>query len=256
MALSKYVIAAMAFALGCQPAQLAAQNEGFPYVSDLTNPGRPLVVEKDQIISFEELPSAFTHAVTLMGRDGIAYVSRNGRFVMRGVIFDSWTGQTIQTMQELRGAKKTVDLSELGLRDEDVDPMYYGSGLKKVTLFVDPLCPFCAQLFDQLVADPRYERDYTFVIYTVPFLGEESTKAVTVLSCAPNREEAKRALLTHDRRWMKTQPAPDHCDPQPILQRTILSQMLGVTGVPYLIGAEGGIARGLPADLRGFLATN
>lgn len=246
----------LALALAGFVGEASAQSSGFPYASDLTNPDKSVTVQKDQIEQFEELTSPFTHAIQLKGRDGIAYITPNGRFIMRGVIFDTWTNSEIQTMDQLRASKRNVSLSELGLKDEDVDPIYYGTGLKEVTVFLDPLCPFCKQFLDQIANDPRYARDYTFTIYTVPFLGEESTKAVTVISCAPDREEATRALLTHDVRWMKTQPAPEECDPQPIMQRTILSQMVGVTGVPYIIGTEGGISRGMPTDLWGFLQNN
>lgn len=251
----KLMVAAFLMAMSA-PGGVSAQEGQFPYVSDLTNPDAAMQPQKDQITSYTELSSPFTHAITLQGRDGIAFVSQNGRFVLRGVIFDTWSGNTIQTMQELEDSKRTINLADLGIKQEDVDPMFFGSGPKKVTLFVDPLCPFCGQLFDQIVGDPTYARDYTFTIYTVPFLGDDSSKAVTVLSCAEDREAALKALLTKDRRWMASQPAPATCDVQPILQRTIMSQMIGVTGVPYIIGAEGGVARGMPQDLKTFLATN
>lgn len=240
-------------------AQDAGQKGGAgtsPYVSDLTNPDVPMQVQKDQITDYEPLVSPFTHAIELQGRNGLAYVSQNGRFVLRGVIFDTWTGKTVQTMEELRASKKSMNLAELGLKDADVDPMFFGTGPKKVTMFVDPLCPYCGQVFDQILGDPSYAKTYTFTIYTVPFLGDDSARAVNAISCATDREQAVMALLTKDRRWMMGHPAPDGCNKQPIVQRTILSQMIGVTGVPYIIGPEGGIARGLPADLATFLATN
>jgi thiol:disulfide interchange protein DsbC len=235
----------------------AAQEQGeFPYISDMTNPDADMSIDKGQIRETQELVSPFTHAVSFYGRDGVAYMSQNGRFVMRGVIFDTWSGETIQTMDDLRESMKSVELSKLGLKDEDVDPFYYGTGPKNVTLFVDPFCPFCGQLFDALMADPSLANDYTFAIMTVPFLGDNSTKAVNALSCSPDREAALDALLTKNHRWMMSQQLPEDCDVQPVLQRTILTQMLGVTGVPYIIGAEGGISRGMPPNLRTFLATN
>lgn len=252
----KKISIVLALALAGLVDEASAQPKEFPYVSDLTNPDKSVTIQKDQIEQFEELSSPFTHAVQLKGREGIAYITPNGRFIMRGVIFDTWTNSEIQTMDQLRASRRSVSLSELGLKDEDVDPIYYGTGLKEVTVFLDPLCPWCKQFLQQIVSDTRFARDFTFTIYTVPFLGDESTKAVTAISCAPNREEALRALLTHDVRWMKSQPAPEDCDPQPIIQRTILSQMIGVTGVPYIIGAEGGISKGMPSDLWNFLQTN
>jgi len=260
MAKAQKLLTTAAFTAFClavsNPAAAQDTPKSFPFASDLTNPGAVVEVEKDQISEHEELSSPFTHAVTLNGRDGVAYVSQNGRFILRGVIFDTWSGETIQTMDELRASKRSLNISELGLKTEDVDPLYYGTGLKEVTVFVDPLCPFCGQLFDQILGDPTMARDYKFKIMTVPFLGDDSTRAVTAISCAADREAALRALMTKDRDWFFSQPAPDNCNPEPIMQRTILSQMLGVSGVPYIIGAEGGISRGMPTDLRTFLANN
>ncbi|MBU2959152.1 DsbC family protein [Paracoccus sp. 1_MG-2023] len=235
---------------------VAQDGAGFPYISDLTNPDADTRVSKDQIRETQELVSPFTHAVTFHGRDGVAYMSQNGRFVMRGVIFDTWIGETIQTMDDLQASMKNVNLADLGLKDEDVDPFYYGHGPRKVTMFVDPFCPYCGQLFDELVSDPSYQEDYTFTIMTVPFLGDNSTRAVNALSCSQDRDAAIEALLHKNSRWMMAAQIPENCDIQPVLQRTILSQMLGVTGVPYIIGAEGGVSRGMPPSLRTFLATN
>lgn len=208
-----------------------------------------------QITATEQLPNPFTHAVELEGRDGIAFISQNGRFVLRGMVFDMWTGQTLASLDDIRKSKTSVNLNELGLKDEDVDPFRLGTGEKKVTLFVDPLCPFCAQLFDQIAADPTLEDEFTFIIYTVPFLGDNSAKAVTALSCSKDRQRALEALLAKDRRWMATVDTAD-CNLEPIMKRTIMSQMLGVTGVPFLVGPQGGINRGLPKDLRAFLSNS
>ncbi|RWR30551.1 hypothetical protein D2T29_12835 [Sinirhodobacter populi] len=241
----------------------SAQDLPGGYVSDLTNPdavvnGIDQGTVKDQIKDSEELQSPFTHAVQLEGRTGIAYVSRNGRYFLRGVIFDTWTGKTIQTMDDLRDAQSNMNLGKLGVDDKDVTPVYFGQGPKKVTVFLDPLCPFCAQFLDQILSDPSYVEDYTFTLLPVAYLGEESSKAVVALECAKDKEAAKKALVTHDTRWMMGQPKPleGECDPQPIMQRMIMAQTLGVSGVPFIIAPEGGIARGLPADVRTFLATN
>jgi len=256
MAKAKRLMASAALTALFLSVSASAQEATVPFISDFTNPGVPMEVEKDQISEFEPLVNPFTHAVTLHGREGIAFISENGRFILRGVMFDTWNGETIQTIDALRASKRTLNIGDLGFEDKDLDPMYFGTGPKTVTVFVDPLCPFCAQLFDQVIGDPTLARDYTFKIFTVPFLGEASVQAVTRLSCAQNRQEATQALLTKDRRWLQTVSEPENCDPQPIMQRTIMSQMLGVTGVPYLIGVEGGVSRGMPVDLKTFLATN
>lgn len=262
MAKAKTLMASAIITAFFAPAIVAAQEvvevEEFPFVSDMTNPDAEVDLNKeqvkDQIIDYEEMPAPFTTAVQFNGREGIAYMTANGRFVLRGVIFDLWSNKTIQTMEELREAKTNVNIEDLGFAKEDVDPFIYGTGPAKVTAFVDPLCPHCGNLFDQLRSDPSYAKDYTFTFYTVPFLGDNSVRAVSILSCHEDREEAIAKMLSKDMRWYAKTQVPEGCDPQPIMNRTLLSQTLGVTGVPYIIGPNGGIARGMPADLRGFLA--
>lgn len=208
-----------------------------------------------QITATEQLSNPFTHAVELEGRDGIAFISQNGRFVLRGLIFDMWTGQTLRTLDDIRKSKTSVNLNELGLKDEDVDPFRLGTGAQTVTIFVDPLCPFCHQLFDQIKSDPSLKDTYTFVIYTVPFLGDASARAVNAISCATDRNRALEALMNKDERWMQTVDTTD-CNLEPIMKRTIMSQMLGVTGVPFIVGPNGGIQRGNPPSLRVFLSNS
>ena len=193
------------------------------------NPGLPSPAPESnqrtingQITASEQLPNPFTHAVELAGRDGIAFISQNGRFVIRGMVFDMWTGKTLSSLSDIRDSKTSVNLNELGISDEDVDPFVVGTGPAKVTLFVDPLCPYCAQVFDEIAADPSLEDEYTFVIFTVPFLGDDSSRAVTALSCAKDRARAVEALLAHDRRWMQTVDTTG-CDLEPIMKRTIMS---------------------------------
>lgn len=248
MKTTAFALATTAFVL--QGSFSLAQEQGETALSPMTR-------NKDQITRAVPLPDPITHGVMFEGRDGVAYISTNGRFIIRGTIFDMWSGETISTLEEIEGAKQTINLEKLGLKDEDVDPFYYGTGEKKVTMFLDPLCPYCKRLIDQMNADPALASEYTFVIYTVPFLGDQSVKAVSALSCAADREEAIRALFTKDQRWLKEHERDaEGCDVQPIMNRTLLSQMVGVTGVPYIIGAAGGISRGAPDDLREFLAFN
>lgn len=200
------------------------------------------------------LPNPVTTVIEVEGQEGIALVSSNGRFVVRGVIMDMWTQQTLTTLDAVREAANKVNLANIPVEDEDVDPIYVGEGPEMVSVFVDPLCPFCVQLFDDINADPTILDDYTFRIFVVPFLGEQSNRAVTSVSCATDRAEAIEAMFSHDTRWMATSTSGlEECDPQPMLQRTIFAQMIGVTGVPFLIAPDGSTQAGKPADLRKFL---
>lgn len=200
------------------------------------------------------LANPITTIIETRGSDTLMAISQNGRFMIRGPVLDLWTGETLTTIDGVNRARNTVNLANLDISDEDIDPLYIGTGPKEASLFVDPLCPFCGQLFDRLTAEPAYFEEYTFKVFVVPFLGEQSNRAVTAISCATDRADAIRALLESDERWMvRTANEIEECDPQPIMQRAIMAQMIGVTGVPFLIAPDGAIHRGVPEDLASFL---
>lgn len=208
-----------------------------------------------EILDSMELPNPIVTAMAVADRDALIFPTQNGRFLVAGLVFDLSTGKTIRTIEELREASASFDPSALDIDPKDVDPMYYGTGPERVMLFVDPYCPWCAALFDQLKDDPSLAEAYTFEIYAVPYLGDRSARAVTAVSCAP-REEGLARLLAKDHQWMETwnPPSDGSCDPVPIMQRTIFAQMLGVSGVPFIVGPSGRTSKGMPQDgLRAFL---
>jgi thiol:disulfide interchange protein DsbC len=220
------------------------------------SPGDTLGETVDQIT----MPNPFMQVVQIANLEGVAAISQNGRFAMRGLIYDMWTGKIISSVGELRDALASANLNNLGIPDADIQPMFYGSGPANVTLIVDPMCPFCARLFEQITANPSYAEQYHFKILAVPFLGQPSVEATTVITCHPDRDRALKALMTKDERWFTTARADfTDCPPQAtqaMMQRLILSQMLGAQGVPFIVAPNGGISSGLPEDLAAFLRDN
>lgn len=222
-----------------------------------TEPGISLGNVPGEIVDQVMLPNPFQTVVQIADHEGIAAVSQNGRFALRGLIYDTWTGKIISSVAEMRDALATSNLNKLGIPDADIEPLFYGTGPAEVTLIVDPMCPFCARLFEQIASNPTYADQYRFKILSVPFLGQASIEANTVISCHPDRDRALLALMTKDERWFKTAQADlTDCDPEPTLKRTLLSQMLGAQGVPFIIAPNGGISSGLPEDLAAFLRDN
>ena len=211
-----------------------------------------------EVIDRMEMPNAFGAVLQLEGHEGIAAVSENGRYIMRGVVFDMWEGKTLDTVEALRDSLSTINLSRFGLKEEDVRPFHYGTGPEEVVVFVDPYCPYCHQLLQEIQKDPAYSERYTWTIYTVAYLGDNSTRAVTALSCAADEEASLKALMAHDQAYYQRafQARGNECDPKPILQRMILAQMVGAAGTPYIIGPRGGVSNGMPPSLATFLQNN
>lgn len=219
--------------------------------------GQSLADMQGRIQSQIALKDPFVQALKVDGQEGMVFASRSGRYVVRGVMLDVWTGDVLNSVGDIERSMSTLNLANLNLDPKDVDPLFYGSGPEQTTLFVDPKCPYCKKLFEELISDPYYAETFTFTIYVVPFLGDESARATTVISCHENRDDALDALLTADYRWMRrSENDIEDCDKQPILQRMIMAQMLGVTGVPFLIAPNGKTVAGLPSDIPTFFDDN
>lgn len=197
-----------------------------------------------QIEATQLLPGGPFSAVKLRSTGEIYFLSANGRFVIKGAIYDLWGGKSLGSYDEIALAAQTVNLAGLKQVFEDLQPFVYGEGPIEIIAFVDPKCPYCAKLFNEL---SRFKANYTFKLVTVPFLGDASTAAVKHGFCAEDRAAALRQLLSHGP--AESLPQRQDCDLTVLQRRMITTQVLGIQGVPYLIHADGRYSAGLPPDL-------
>ena len=206
------------------------------------------------VLDAESLTSPLIVAVTTDRDNGetLTFMSLNGRYLVRGVVFDVWSGRLVNTMDELRAVNGRINFDMIGIKPSDLDPFILGAGPNVVRVFVDPMCPVCKRFFREVQADPRMLRDYTFELYLVPFLGESSIQAVRGLQCTDDREGALEILVSgNDRAALSlgAQFTPENCNPEIMLRRLIVSQQVGVTGVPYFIRHDHVPYAGLPPSL-------
>lgn len=202
----------------------------------------------------DELQSPITFAITTDRDNGksLTFLSVNGRYAIRGVVWDNWTNTIVTDMETFREVNGKINFEMIGLKSADLDPFVLGTGAKLVRVFVDPMCPYCKAFFRELASNPSLLREYTYELYLVPYLGEPSVQAVRGLSCSEDRETALRILLDgNDRAAMNlgAQFTPETCNPEIMLRRLIASQQLGVSGVPFFIRHDNVPFAGLPPNL-------
>jgi hypothetical protein len=99
------------------------------------------------------LPVTGMKAVESNGR--IVFMSDSGRFVIDGTLYDAWSKKPLTSLEEIREAGNTLDLSRLGLKMDDLNPLTLGEGKKKVVVFVDPRCPHCHELLKQALSNRK-----------------------------------------------------------------------------------------------------
>ncbi len=190
-------------------------------------------------VKFEALP---LQGVFAFEKDGVvSFVSENARFQFTGDVIDKWSGKVLANLSDVSRAFNYADHSKINFQFDMLEPYVIGKGDKHVTIFVDPLCPHCSRVFEEL---PRDSDIYTFKIIPIAVLGEGSIRAVKALECASDKNSALQALLLKDFDSLKV--VEKGCKPDVVATRLITSRVLGVNGVPYVIRHDGLIARGYP----------
>ena len=180
----------------------------------------------------------------------VLFVSANGRYVFTGPAWDLWHGAKLETLDEAARLAERIDLKRLGLDPAALGALDLGTGERDVVVFVDPRCPHCRRLMDQL---PTLAERYRFRLVPLPVLGPESEAAVVRLACLAEQDPsaARDALLAET---VDQLPAPTGtCGQAPVQRALVTAQLLGLAGVPYLIAPDGRLEQGVPEDLEAWL---
>ena len=190
-------------------------------------------------------------AITLTGSSDVYFVSGNGRYVLRGTLRDLWqSGKELTTLDEIRAAVQTVDVAALVRAVDIFAPFRIGSGPKLEIVFVDPFCPYCKLLLNDIAARGG-DKEHQYVILPIALLGPKSARVVRNLQCAADRDAAARALLAHS--YDPPLPERPDCDLGAAQKRAIFARLLQIRGVPFLIRDDGVRQDGLPGNLMEWL---
>lgn len=205
-------------------------------------------------------------AVALPAGDGVKalqiggrlfFVSGNGRLIVEGAAYDTWTGREVTTMDEARRMANYIDFDELKVSLDQLDPLSFGNGgtEKRVVLATDPNCPQCRKLFDTIQQRPQIAQQFQFDVLLLP-KSQQDGQAVRRYFCHDDEAEALKALFAGDAARL---PAPDQsCQEKELSLRKRIATMylLGLKKVPTVIAPNGRVHAGVPDDLEGFLQEN
>lgn len=192
-----------------------------------------------------ELPIKNLRAVQNDGQ--IFFVSDNGRFVLTGQLYDIWYKTPLDSLAQMEEVAARIDFTRMGMNVDTLNTVSMGSGEKQVVVFVDPLCTPCHALMHDA---RKLTSQYTFKFIAVPALGEESNRLAKTMACAKDPQEALDALLNNT---LKTLPTRTPCDVGHYDKTLLTAQLLGIEGVPFIVGPEGRVGRGRPANLAAWL---
>lgn len=180
-------------------------------------------------------------------------MTSNGRFVVKGYLYDTWAKKPLNNMADLAKYASIIPLNDLHLNVADLQPAVWGSGPEKVMIFTDPNCQYCHEVLSQLAdLDPN---KYTVSVISIGALGPASVKRNRELYCASDRYRADRAIISGDTTTAFEQVK--NCDNSAMVRRNITAQVLGVSMVPFIIRNDGHFSVGKPPQgLKAYLQGN
>lgn len=170
--------------------------------------------------------------------DQIVYTDAKTNFVLIGQLFDTAAKQNV-TEARLRDLNRVPwDSLPLQLAMKKVK----GTGERKLAVFSDADCPFCAKLEQELKTIDNVTI-YTF-LYPIDQLHPDAARKSKMIWCAPDRQRAWDEFFVSGK-------LPDNkgdCG-DPVAATAALGQKMNVTATPTLVFADGSLIPGaLPAQ--------
>lgn len=205
---------------------------------------------KDNVVM---LPVSGMLAVEKNGK--FAVISDNGRFIIQGKVYDTWSQKELQTLEEARFAANYIPIDKAKMGFEDLAPMSIGTGTKAITMFADPACKYCKEIMEE--ARTSLPDGYRLDVLMLPLLSERSAERTKELHCAQDEAAAWKAAVKGDLDSPLAQKPVGACQVDVIAKRRLTAQFIGARNVPFLIRDDGLTREGKPAEgLRAWIETN
>ncbi len=168
----------------------------------------------------------------------IVYTDAKVTYVLVGSIYDAATKKNLTEAKQREYSRVAFDGLPLELAFKRVK----GNGQRKIAIFSDPDCPFCARLEKELKGIDNVTI-YTF-LYPIDQLHPDAARKSKMIWCAPDQVKAWDAFF-------ESGALPKNngdCD-NPVAATGTLGQKLRVTATPTLVFADGSVIPGaLPAQ--------
>lgn len=205
---------------------------------------------KDNVVM---LPVSGMLAVEKNGK--FAVISDNGRFIIQGKLYDTWSQKELETLDEARYAANYIPIDKAKMGFEDLAPMTIGTGSKAITMFADPACKFCKEIMED--ARTSLPEGYRLDVLMLPLLTERSAARTQELHCAQDEVAAWKAAVKGDLNSPLAQKPAGACAIDVIAKRRLTAQFIGARNVPFLIRDDGLTREGKPVEgLRAWIETN
>ena len=215
-----------------------------PVAAQITEKSAPLTSEATRLkkVLEQKFPGAEIRSVVktsyfnlyeVMLDDQIVYTDATAKYLLLGAVYD--TESKANLTEERRRKQNRIDVAALPL-DLAIKKVK-GNGERKLVVFSDPDCPFCAQL-EKTLKSVDNTTVYTF-LFPIDALHRDAARKARMIWCAPDRQKAWDAHYDSG-------TLPDNtgeCE-NPVAKTQALGASLKINATPTLIFADGSIVPG------------
>lgn len=186
------------------------------------------------IEAIAESPMQGLYQVQLAG-GRMLYASANGEFVMQGYLFQVKDGKALNLTEQSESVAVAKTINAIPLSEMVV---FAGDKPKThITVFTDTDCGYCQKLHSEVPELNRLGVEVRYMAFPRQGLESAAAKELANVWCAKNPQEAMNRA--------KTRQAVEAAEcANPVAKQYALGQMIGVSGTPAIVLANGKIIPG------------
>lgn len=186
------------------------------------------------IEAIAESPMPGLYQVQLKGGRQL-YASADGQFVMQGYLYQFKDGQAINLteQEESRAVAKEIN----GIPAKEMVVFAPKEAKTHITVFTDTDCGYCQKLHSEVPELNRLGVEVRYVAFPRQGLASAAYKELVSVWCAKDQQDAMNRAKT------RQSVAEAQCD-NPVAKQYELGQMIGVSGTPAIVLANGKLIPG------------
>ncbi|WXL27082.1 thioredoxin fold domain-containing protein [Ectopseudomonas mendocina] len=224
---SNRIILAIALGLASSVSVAATPDEAIRQTLKALDPNLP-------VEAIAESPMKGVYQVELAGGRQL-YTSADGQFLLQGYMYQFKDGKAVNLTEaaESRGIAKQIDA--IPAAEMVVFPAKEAK--THITVFTDTDCGYCQKLHSEVPELNRLGVEVRYVAFPRQGMGSEAAKELVSVWCSKDRQAAMNLAKTR-------QPVPAATCDNPVAKQYELGQMVGVTGTPAIVLANGRLIPG------------
>lgn len=191
---------------------------------------------------FEAARSKLPGHVEAIDAGRMVYVSADGRYLIRGEVWDTSAGKSLSAETIDAGRAKAIS----AIDPDDTITFRAAEEKATVTVFTDPDCPYCRQFHAHIDAINAAG----ITVHYLPFpldMHAEAARKSTAIWCADDRKATFTAALSG------IDPGIADC-PNSVERSTRLAITTGIRGTPGVVAADGSmVSPGLASEPERFI---